>query len=162
MRRDFHTSNDLREQFLLCDDVIFLNHGSFGACPRPVFEDYQRWQLELERQPVEFLGRRFTSLLHGARRSLATFVGADSDEVVFVPNVTVGVNTAARALPLSPGDQVLSTDQEYGAMDRTWRFSCQRRGASYVRRTGGCPLLPPNRSWTRSGVVSRTALGSCF
>ena len=51
-------SKHLKQEFLLDPDVIFLNHGSFGACPRPVFETYQRWQAELERQPVEILGRR--------------------------------------------------------------------------------------------------------
>ena len=58
-------SDNLARQFLLRDDVVFLNHGSFGACPRPVFEAYQRWQLELEREPVEFLGRRLTELMRG-------------------------------------------------------------------------------------------------
>ena len=48
----------LRDAFLLDPDTVFLNHGSFGACPREVFEHYQRWQLEMERNPVEFLGRR--------------------------------------------------------------------------------------------------------
>ena len=53
----------MRDLFLLDPDVIFLNHGSFGACPKPVFDEYQRWQRELERQPVEFLGRRFNDLM---------------------------------------------------------------------------------------------------
>ena len=68
----------MRELFLLDPDVIFLNHGSFGACPRPVFEEYQRWQRELERQPVEFLGRRFNDLMRDARSALGDFVGADA------------------------------------------------------------------------------------
>src|SRR5713101_8262388 len=57
----------LRHEFLLDPDVVFLNHGSFGACPRPVFERYQAWQVELERQPVEFLGRRQWRVLAEAR-----------------------------------------------------------------------------------------------
>ena len=72
---------NLRDFFLLDPDVIFLNHGSFGACPRPVFDEYQRWQRELERQPVEFLGRRFNDLMHEARSALGDFVGADADDV---------------------------------------------------------------------------------
>ncbi len=65
-----------REQLLLDPDIVFLNHGSFGACPRPVLEEYQRWQRELERQPVEFLGRRWDELLGEARSALAGYLGA--------------------------------------------------------------------------------------
>src|SRR5260370_34956954 len=78
----------LREEFLLDPDVVFLNHGSFGACPRPVFERYQAWQVELERQPVEFLGRHQLSLLAEARARLAEYLGAGHDDVVYVSNVT--------------------------------------------------------------------------
>ncbi len=123
----------LREFFLLRPDVVFLNHGSFGACPRPVFEAYQRWQRELEGQPVEFLGRRFPGLMAEARRALAEYVGADPDDLVYVSNATMGINIAARSLPLAPGDEVLSTDQEYGAAERTWRFLCERRGARFIQ-----------------------------
>src|SRR5512140_269058 len=107
-----------KEDFLLDPNVIFLNHGSFGACPKPVFDSYQRWQRELERQPVEFLGRRFNDLMREARTTLADFVGADADEITYVTNATVGLNTVARSLDLHPGDEVLSTDHEYGALDR--------------------------------------------
>ena len=127
-----------RHEFILRSDVAFLNHGSFGACPRPVFETYQRWQRELELQPVEFLGRRFTELMRTARQGLAAYVGADADDLVFMPNATTGLNVVARSLPLQPGDEVLATDHEYGAMDRTWRFVCGKRGARYVNV--GLPL----------------------
>lgn len=140
-RRDPRVAT-LREQFLLRPDVVFLNHGSFGACPRPVFEVYQAWQRELQRQPVEFLGRRFPDLMRGARERLAAFVGAAADDVVFVPNATTGLNTVARSLPLQPGDEVLSTNHEYGALDRTWRFVCAKRGARYVNQ----PLPEPLES----------------
>ncbi|MBI5304539.1 MAG: aminotransferase class V-fold PLP-dependent enzyme [Chloroflexi bacterium] len=125
--------NDLRELFLLRPDVVFLNHGSFGACPRPVFEEYQRWQLELERQPVEFLGRRFDDLMRQARARLAGFVNAEADDLVFVPNATTAINIVARSLRLQPGDEIVTTDHEYGAMDRTWRFLCEKNGSVYTR-----------------------------
>jgi hypothetical protein len=130
----------LRDLFLLRPDVIFLNHGSFGACPRPVFAAYQSWQLELERQPVEFLGRRFTGLMAQARAALAGFVGAEADDLVYVPNATTGLNVVARSLPLRPGDEVLATDHEYGALDRTWRFICQKRGATYINHPAAAAL----------------------
>ncbi|RPI78400.1 MAG: aminotransferase class V-fold PLP-dependent enzyme, partial [Chloroflexi bacterium] len=111
----------LREQFLLDPEIVFLNHGSFGACPKPVFEIYQNWQRELERQPVEFLGRRFDGLMAEARNSLASFLGAKPDEIVYFPNPTTAINMVARNLSLGPGDEILTSDHEYGAMDRTWR-----------------------------------------
>jgi len=148
----------LRDLFLLRPDVIFLNHGSFGACPRPVFAAYQSWQLELERQPVEFLGRRFTGLMAQARAALAGFVGAEADDLVYVPNATTGLNVVARSLPLRPGDEVLATDHEYGALDRTWRFICQKRGATYINHPLPLPWESPEAVvealW--SGVTERT------
>jgi hypothetical protein len=131
-------ASDLKSLFLLDPEVIFLNHGSFGACPRPVFEVYQAWQRELERQTVEFLGRRAPALMAEARQSLADHVGARADEVVYFPNPTTAANMVARSLDLQPGDEVLSTDHEYGAMDRTWRFLSRQGGWSYVRRRFPC------------------------
>jgi isopenicillin-N epimerase len=130
--------DQLRAQFLLRPDIAFLNHGSFGACPRPVFEAYQRWQAELERQPVEFLGRRFAGLMRAARARLAAYLRTAADNIVYVPNVTVAVNVVARSLRLGPGDEVLTTDHEYGAMDRTWRFLCAKSGAA--RRAQAIPV----------------------
>lgn len=137
----------MKDLFLLDPEVVFLNHGSFGACPRPVFEAYQRYQLELERQPVEFLGRRFPGLIDGARERLAAYVRADPDGLVFVPNATAGVNVVARSLRLRPGDEVLASDREYGAVDIVWRFVCERTGARYVR-------TPPEELW--DAVTGRT------
>lgn len=149
---------NLRDLFLLRPDVVFLNHGSFGACPRPVFETYQAWQLELERQPVAFLGRRFAGLMREARQALAGFVGADTDDLVYVPNATTGLNLVARSLPLEPGDEVLATDHEYGALDRTWHFICAKRGARYIRQPVSTPVTSVQQVveaiW--SGVTHRT------
>ncbi len=150
--------NDLTRHFLLNPEIIFLNHGSFGASPKPVFDEYQRWQRELERQPVEFLGRRFNVLMREARSTLADFIGADADEVTYVTNATVGLNTVARSLDLRPGDEVLSTDHEYGALDRTWRFLCEKQGAKYVRQPIPVPIKTADdvieAVW--AGVTDRT------
>ncbi|HEY6016247.1 MAG TPA: aminotransferase class V-fold PLP-dependent enzyme [Gaiellaceae bacterium] len=124
----------MRDLFLLDPDVCFLNHGSYGATPEPVLAVYQGWQRELERQPVEFLGRRLEGLLAEARAPLAAFVGAGVEDIAFVANATTGVNVVARSLRLEPGDEVLSTDLEYGACDLTWEHWCERAGASYVRQ----------------------------
>jgi isopenicillin-N epimerase len=130
----------LKSEFLLDPDVVFLNHGSFGACPRPVFDEYQRLQRELERQPVDFLGRRIRGLMAAARQSLAEYVGVHADDLVYFPNPTTAVNMVARSLHLGPGDEVLTTDHEYGACDRTWRFLAGQAGFAYVRRPVPLPL----------------------
>jgi isopenicillin-N epimerase len=148
----------LRELFLLRPGVVFLNHGSFGACPRPVFEAYQEWELELERQPVEFLGRRFNELMRAARTSLAEYVNAQPDDLVYVPNATVGLNIVARSLVLKSGDEILTTDHEYGALDRTWHFLCQKSGAVDKPRPIPLPVSTAEefveRFW--AGVTPRT------
>ncbi len=131
---------ELRELFLLRKDVVFLNHGSFGACPRPVLAEYGRWQRELEEEPVEFLDRRFDGLLAEARRALAASLGCDPLDLVYVPNATTAMNLVARSLPLGSGDEVLSTDHEYGAVDRMWRYVCAERGAHYVRAEVPVPV----------------------
>ena len=123
----------MRNQFLLAPDLIFLNHGPFGACPREVLEVQQRWQMEMERNPVEFLGRRSAGLLLQARTALAQALGASADELVFVPNSTTGVSVVARSFPLQPGDEVLTTDLEYGACDAAWQHVCAQAGAVYRR-----------------------------
>ncbi len=119
---------DLRADFLLDPSVTFLNHGSYGACPRPVFEEYQRWQLELERQPVEFLGRRYYDLLAESRAALGHYLGVDGDDLVYTDNATMGVNIVLRSLDLKPGDEIVTTDHEYGACDLAWQFLHEQNG----------------------------------
>jgi isopenicillin-N epimerase len=131
------------EQYLLRPDVVFLNHGSFGARPLPVLEAAQRWQRELEAQPVEFLGRRLPDLLREARRQVAHYVGAEPDNLVFVPNATHGMNIIARSLHWQPGDEILCTDHEYGAVERTWRFMCRHTGATLRIQPLGLPMTTP-------------------
>lgn len=149
---------DWKQCFLLEPGVHFLNHGSFGACPRPVFDEYQRIQLELERQPVRFLDREFGNRMAEARVKLADYLGADADDLVYVTNVTTGLNIVARSLNLQPGDQVLSTDHEYGALDRTWRYMCGQVGACYIRARITIPIVSADdiveQIWSR--VTQRT------
>jgi isopenicillin-N epimerase len=134
------TAAELRPEFLLDPEVAFLNHGSFGACPRPVFERYQAWQRELEREPIDFLDRRAPDLLAAARGALADYLGCAATDVAFVQNATTGVNLAARSLDLGPGDEVLATDLEYGACDLAWEWVCRRTEARYVRAAIPLPL----------------------
>ena len=148
----------MRDLFLLDPDIVFLNHGSFGACPAPVFEAYQGWQRELERNPVEFLGRRSAALLAEARSALAAFLGTRAESLVFVANATTGVNTIARSLRLDAGDEILATNHEYGACDNAWSVACRRSGASYMKQSITLPYAGDEsfveQLW--SGVTPRT------
>jgi isopenicillin-N epimerase len=129
----------LKKIFLLDEDIAFLNHGSFGATPRPVFEDYQIWQRRLERQPVQFLINELPHYLAVARNALAEYVNVEADDLVYIPNATFGLNVIARSLNLKPGDEVLTTDHEYGACNNVWTFLSQKRGFHYVQ----CPIPVP-------------------
>ncbi len=117
--------------FLLDDDIVHLNHAAYGATPRPVFESYQRWQRLLERDPVDFLSFQAEPRLQEARARLAELVGSDRDDLVFVTNVTVGLNTIARSLRLGPDDVVLATAHEHGGAERMWRHWAARAGFRY-------------------------------
>jgi len=130
---------NLKDHFLLDPKIVFLNHGSFGATPKSVFEARKNWQIRLERQPVLFLGRELDSLLEQSRRVLAEYLNCDSDELVYIPNATHGVNIIAHSLKLQENDEILTTNHEYGACDFTWEFTCGRVGAQYIR----CPILLP-------------------
>ncbi len=125
---------NLKKDFMLDRSVTFLNHGSFGATPKPVFKQYQRWQRELELQPVAFLSRRHNDLMLASRSALANYLGTKADNLVYVQNATTGVNIVARSLDLKAGDEVLATNHEYGAMDRTWRFLSKEKGFSYINQ----------------------------
>jgi isopenicillin-N epimerase len=126
-------SENLARQFLIREDVVFLNHGSFGACPRPVFETYQNWQLELERQPVAFLGRDLTEHMRVPRIALAAELGTTAENIVGLINATEGLNIVAQSLDLSPGDEIVTTDHEYSALEKTWAYVCRRTGARVVQ-----------------------------
>ena len=130
----------MKKHFLLDPEITFLNHGSFGACPKPVFDVYQNWQLELERQPVEFLGRRAIPLLAESREKLAEYLNCAARDVVYFPNPTTAINMVVRSLDLQPGDDILTTDHEYGAMDRTWQYYCAKSGAKYIQRHVPLPV----------------------
>ena len=112
----------MREGFLLDPEVAYFNHGSFGACPVEVFEEYQRLQLELEREPTELLARRFDERMEAARTALASFVGARVQDLVFAPNATSALNAVIRSLRIRPNEEILTTKHEYGAILRTLGF----------------------------------------
>lgn len=130
----------MKSQFLLDSDITYLNHGAFGACPKPIFEDYQKWQAELERQPTAFITKKLPQYLETSKQALARYINCDADDFFFVPNPTFAINAVMRSLDLKPGDEILATNHEYGAMDRTWDFYCKKSGARYVRQEISLPI----------------------
>lgn len=133
----------IREPFLLDPEWDFLNHGSFGACPRAVLDVQADLRRRMERQPVRFLDNEHEALLDGARRALAAFVGADPEGLAFVPNATTGVNAVLRSLPLEPGDALLVTDHAYGACRNALDDAASRAGARVVVARIPFPLADP-------------------
>ena len=123
----------LQEQFLIDPTVAYLNHGSYGACPIPVFEAYQAYQRELETEPASLLYRDFASRIQKSRERLALFLNCQSDQLAFVRNATYGMNMAANSVDLQPGDKVLATNFEYGAVERMWEMICAERGARLIK-----------------------------
>ena len=118
--------------WLLDPKVTFLNHGAFGACPKPVLETQNEWRARIERQPLQFLVRELEPQLDSALAGLAGFVGADADDIVFVSNATTGVNTVLRSLTFKPGDELLVTDHAYNACRNAIDFVADRFGARVV------------------------------
>jgi isopenicillin-N epimerase len=131
----------MKSQFFLDPEITFLNHGSFGACPKPIFNDYQYWQLALEKEPVQFIQKKLAGHLLAAKEALAEFVGCAADDFFFTSNPTIAINTIMRSLELKPDDEILTTNHEYGAMDRTWNFYCKNNGAKLIRQDIPLPIL---------------------
>lgn len=150
----------MKSQFLLDPAITFLNHGSFGACPKPIFEEYQRLQLELENEPVYFIQKKQAEYLKIAKERLAKFIGCNANDFFFTPNPTFAVNTIMRSLDLKAGDEILTTNHEYGAMDRTWNFYCKKSGAKYIRQNISLPVASKEQILEEfwSGYTSKTKI----
>lgn len=131
---------NLKSQFLLNPEITYLNFGSFGACPKPIFSDYQSWQLLLESEPCQFIAVNGISYLKSSRQALASYINCNADDIVYVTNPTYAINIIAKSLKLEEGDEILSTNLEYGALDRTWNYYCKKSKAKYIRQTINLPV----------------------
>ncbi|MCE9638469.1 MAG: aminotransferase class V-fold PLP-dependent enzyme [Planctomycetes bacterium] len=134
----------LRNHWTLDPAVTFLNHGSFGACPRTVLEAQSRYRAQMEAEPVRFMVRELEPALDDARGAVARFVGADSADLAFVPNATTGVNTVLRSLAFAAGDELLTTDHVYNACGNVLRFVAERSGARVVVAPVPFPIAAPD------------------
>lgn len=148
----------MKNNFLLDKSVTYLNHGSFGASPKPIFEEFQRLQLELENEPVQFITKKSLAYLRTAKQKLAKYIGCQPEDFFFTPNPTVAVNTILRSLNLQEGDEILSTNHEYGAMDKTWNFFSKKTGIKYIRQEISLPIISKEKLLAEfwSGYTSKT------
>ena len=126
--------------FLLDNDTTYLNHGSFGACPSKIMDEYFKLQLKLERQPIDFLANNITTTLKKSRESLSKYIDCPREDVVFFPNPSTAINMVAKSLTLRKNDEVLTTTHEYGALVKMWRFICDKASANYIEFSPCFPL----------------------
>jgi isopenicillin-N epimerase len=150
--------NPLAAKWCLDPEVVYLNHGAYGACPRDVLRRQQELRDELERQPVAFFERRYNDLLDEARSRLGEFLGADIEGLARVPNATTGVNTVLRGLTPRPGDELLVTDHAYNACRNALAEVARDAGATVVVAAIPFPLESPEQVVDRvlSRVTDRT------
>ncbi|MEQ1853850.1 MAG: aminotransferase class V-fold PLP-dependent enzyme, partial [Chthoniobacteraceae bacterium] len=138
--------NPLRSHWMIEEGLTFLNHGSFGACPRVVLEEQSRLRAEMECNPVRFLWREIDGRLDHARAELAAFIGADAEDVAFVTNATSAVNAVLRSLDLRPGDELVTTDHGYNACNNVLAEVARRAGAKVVIAHIPFPISAPEEA----------------
>jgi len=124
--------NEAAKHWKIRSDTIYLNHGSFGPPPVCVQQARRAWSDRLDEQPMDFFVRQLEPALLDARKKLAEFVGTDAGNLVFVENATFAMNVVASNFVLQPGDEVLTNNHEYGAVQRIWKRACERANADLV------------------------------
>jgi isopenicillin-N epimerase len=127
-------------EWLLDPEVAFLNHGSFGATPRAVLAEQDRWRARMERHPTHFMSEELPPALAAAAARLAGFVGAQPEDLVFVENATAGCNAVLRSLSFAPGEEILVTDHGYPAVRKAAEYVAARAGARVIEAAVPFPL----------------------
>lgn len=150
----------ISDEWSFPEGTIYLNHGSFGPSPRCVREARNAWTEKLERQPMDFFLRQMESELDHAAEKLGQLIGAEGNDLLFCDNATVAMNIVADSFPLQPGDEVLFTNQEYGAVMRIWRRACDRSQAKIVVQPLPRPIISAEQQVAAlmAGVTERTKL----
>lgn len=135
---------ETRRLWCLAPDIVFLNHGSFGACPRAVLELQADLRKRMEAEPVQFLWRRYEERLDASRQVVAAFLSARPQDLVFVTNATTGVNAVVRSAGLQAGDEVLTTNLDYNACHNALLGAAQERGARVITAPIPFPVFNEN------------------
>lgn len=133
------------DSWMLDQDITYLDHGAFGACPRAVLAHQTALRAKIERGPSTFFLQQLEPLLDEARSELARFLGASSRDLVFVPNATTGINAVLRGATLAAGDELLVTNHGYAAVRNTAEFAAERSGARLVVAEVPFPITDPGQ-----------------
>ena len=123
----------LKSYFYLDPKITYFNHGSFGACPKFIFDKYIEIQKKLEQNPVYFLDESIDERILKSQIKLAKFIDCEHDDIVFFPNPTTALNEVIKSLNLKKNDEILSTNQEYGALDKAWDYISKKTGSKYIK-----------------------------
>ena len=134
-------NQNLKSLFMLDPKITYLNHGSFGACPTPIFNELIKWQKKLELEPTKHLAFDIYEYLEQSRISLSNYIDCNKDDIIFSPNPSTALNTVIKSLDLKKNDEILTTNHEYGALDKTWKFICKKTGAKYIQTDIPLPFL---------------------
>lgn len=134
-----------RDWWMHDPQTLYLNHGSFGACPRQVLDAQRQWQERLERQPVAFMIGELDAELQRVREQLGAFLGADADDLALVTNATEGVGTVIRSLDFAAGDEVLVLNHAYNACKNAVDYELGRRGGKAVVAQVPFPIADPQQ-----------------
>tara|TARA_B100000965_G_scaffold59536_1_gene45575 strand:- start:6006 stop:7148 length:1143 start_codon:yes stop_codon:yes gene_type:complete len=132
---------NLKSQFMLDPDIIHLNHGSYGACPKSIFESHIQWQKRLELNPTKHLGFDLYNYLEKSRAALSDYIHCNKNDIVYFPNPSTALNTVIKSLDLKSGDEILSSNHEYGALDKTWNYMSKKKGVKYIQTPIPLPLV---------------------
>lgn len=145
VRADVSAAIGAREAFLLDPSVAFVNHGSFGAVPKPVLAAQTAWRERCEREPVRFFMDDAPKLIRAVAERLGALVGADGAELAWVDNATTGANAVLGSLPLQPGDAIVATTHGYAAVNAAIRHHASRAGARLIEAQVPFPIAGPQQ-----------------
>jgi len=150
----------MKSHWLLDERVTFLNHGSFGACPRAVLEEQADWRRRIEAEPIELIGRRGPELLDAVKRDVGNWLGMRTEDFGLVTNATEGVNAVLRSLRLAPGDELLTTTHVYNAVRQAMRYVAGESGAGYREIDLPVPVASEQEIVEKvlTGISSKTRL----
>ena len=153
-------NQNLKSLFMLDPKITYLNHGSFGACPTPIFNELIKWQKKLELEPTKHLAFDVYEHLEQSRISLSNYIDCNKDDIIFSPNPSTALNTVIKSLDLKKNDEILTTNHEYGALDKTWKFICKKTGAKYIQTDIPLPFLSEEDFIERleSKITSKTKI----
>src|SRR6266404_6742667 len=122
---------ELRKQFLIPSDEVYLNNGTVGSSPRPVlnaiFEGYNTTEQMADADPEDYPIWGYAAW-NEFRDPLAQFVGAERDEIALLRNATEANSYIANGFDMKAGDEVLMSDQEHPGGEQPWNLRAKRYG----------------------------------